>query len=264
MYLVATAWVKNEASYLKEWLDFHIFQGFEKFYIYDNFSTDNTEEVLSPYIKNDIVELRHYPDPNLPRKNFWVMSTTINEFKNVHTWLFHHSIDEYMFCPNGQKVSDFLRSREAYPGIVVPWRLFNSSGKQIREPGRVIDRFNTCVNDNAFHIKTIIQPKYTIDSVGNPHAFTYTSGDQVYSDGSIAHRNCNAGANGHSNHYDLQSILIHHYVCMSREEYDIKMNKGLLDLAHTENIRRSAAENDWNNLHNSQTYICNDLVNYKY
>ena len=35
-YLAATLWVKNEASYLEEWLEFHILQGFEKFYIYDN------------------------------------------------------------------------------------------------------------------------------------------------------------------------------------------------------------------------------------
>lgn len=42
---------KNEATYIKEWLDFHIKQGVSKFIIYDNESTDNFREVLRPYIE---------------------------------------------------------------------------------------------------------------------------------------------------------------------------------------------------------------------
>ena len=41
---------KNEATYIKEWLDFHIKQGVSHFLIYDNESTDNFREVLRPYI----------------------------------------------------------------------------------------------------------------------------------------------------------------------------------------------------------------------
>ena len=46
---------KNEASYIKEWLDFHIKQGVTNFIIYDNESTDNFREVLQPYIESGIV-----------------------------------------------------------------------------------------------------------------------------------------------------------------------------------------------------------------
>ena len=46
---------KNEATYIKEWLDFHIKQGVTNFIIYDNESTDNFREVLSPYIEKGIV-----------------------------------------------------------------------------------------------------------------------------------------------------------------------------------------------------------------
>ena len=46
---------KNEASYIKEWLDFHIKQGVSHFIIYDNESTDNFREVLQPYIEAGIV-----------------------------------------------------------------------------------------------------------------------------------------------------------------------------------------------------------------
>ena len=48
--------MKDEGPYLKEWLDFHILVGIKKFFLYDNESTDNTTEILKPYIERGIVE----------------------------------------------------------------------------------------------------------------------------------------------------------------------------------------------------------------
>lgn len=42
--------VKNEAPYMKEWIDYHRLVGVEKFYVYDNESTDSLLSVLAPYI----------------------------------------------------------------------------------------------------------------------------------------------------------------------------------------------------------------------
>jgi hypothetical protein len=43
--------VNNEASFLEEWLSYHMLINVDHFYIYDDESTDNTLEVLEPYIK---------------------------------------------------------------------------------------------------------------------------------------------------------------------------------------------------------------------
>ena len=48
---------KNEAKFLKEWIEFHRLIGAEHFYLYNNESTDNYLEVLKPYIDKNIVEL---------------------------------------------------------------------------------------------------------------------------------------------------------------------------------------------------------------
>ncbi|MDE5835564.1 MAG: glycosyltransferase family 2 protein, partial [Paramuribaculum sp.] len=48
-YLAVCAIAKNEGPYFKEWIDWHLSMGVEKFYIYDNGSDDNTAEVLKPY-----------------------------------------------------------------------------------------------------------------------------------------------------------------------------------------------------------------------
>ena len=49
--------MRNEGPYLKEWIEFHLARGFEKFYIADNDSTDDSLNVLGPYVIKGIVEL---------------------------------------------------------------------------------------------------------------------------------------------------------------------------------------------------------------
>ena len=59
--LAITAIAKNEAPYIREWIEFHRLVGVEKFFIYDNESTDNLKEVLKPYIESGIVEYTYFP-----------------------------------------------------------------------------------------------------------------------------------------------------------------------------------------------------------
>ena len=55
--LGVTAIIRNEALYLEEWLDYHIVAGVDIFYLFDDDSSDNTVDVLKPYIDEGIVEL---------------------------------------------------------------------------------------------------------------------------------------------------------------------------------------------------------------
>ena len=59
--LVVCAIFKQEAHYLKEWIEFHRIQGFSKFFLYNNNSNDNYLEVLQPYIDKGIVDLTEWP-----------------------------------------------------------------------------------------------------------------------------------------------------------------------------------------------------------
>ena len=45
-YLSVVAIMKNEKPYLKEWLEYHLMQGVEHFYLCDNDSTDGSKEYL--------------------------------------------------------------------------------------------------------------------------------------------------------------------------------------------------------------------------
>src|SRR5438132_10410475 len=53
---------KNEAPYLKEWIEFHRLVGIDHFYLYNLGSTDRYRDVLKDYVKQGIVSLIQWPD----------------------------------------------------------------------------------------------------------------------------------------------------------------------------------------------------------
>ena len=59
--LAIVAILKNEAPYLKEWLDYHLLAGVDHFYLYDNESPDNQAEVAAPYVEAGLVD--YFPMP---------------------------------------------------------------------------------------------------------------------------------------------------------------------------------------------------------
>ena len=65
-YLAVCAIAKDEGPYFKEWIDWHLSKGVEKFYIYDNGSTDGTKEILEPYIGAGTVEYTYFPGHRWP------------------------------------------------------------------------------------------------------------------------------------------------------------------------------------------------------
>ena len=60
-YLAVCAIYRDEGPYLREWVEFHRLAGVERFYLYDNGSTDEHEEVLRPYVEEGLVELNPWP-----------------------------------------------------------------------------------------------------------------------------------------------------------------------------------------------------------
>ena len=66
-YLSIATIFRNEAPYLKEWIEYHLMMGVDHFYLYNNMSEDNYLEVLNPYIEHDIVTLVDWPNQEIGR-----------------------------------------------------------------------------------------------------------------------------------------------------------------------------------------------------
>ena len=93
-YLAACLIYKNHASFLREWLEFHMLVGVERFYLYDNGSTDDHEEVLAPYIEEGIVLLHQWPGA---QRQFAAFDHCVETYRNDARWIAFIDVDEFLF-----------------------------------------------------------------------------------------------------------------------------------------------------------------------
>lgn len=241
--------VKNEASYIPEWIEFHLLQGVDHFLIYDNGSTDNLAEVLEPYTADGTVTLLQVP---LEYQNngagVWAIQHAVSWGVNGTNWLMVSGVDEYLFCPEGENLPHFLREFELHAGLAVSWKMFNSSGQEQRLPGLVIERFTDTYREGTPHVKSIIQPR-KIQAIANPHFFI------THEPWSIVNENHEEVLSAHPPYVSFRRIRINHYWTMSRAEFEAKMRKGRSDQPGQDGVRRAGADDLWNHAHhpNEQT-----------
>lgn len=137
--LSVCALFKNEAPYLKEWIEYHRLVGVDHFYLYNNESRDQFLQVLFPYIREGIVTLVHWPDrmPNVEgeQSSHWALSTQVPAYEHAlkvraekeTKWVAFLDIDEFLVPVNANKVSDFLEYYAAYPGVELQSDHFDAS-----------------------------------------------------------------------------------------------------------------------------------------
>jgi hypothetical protein len=170
-YLSICAIYQNEASYLREWLEFHRLVGVERFYLYDHESTDDNRELLAPYVADGTVVNHDWPvDPGQVE----AYDHCIAEYGESSRWIAFIDLDEFLFSPTGAPVPDVLPPFEHLPAIGVPWGVFGTSGHLTRPPGLVTESYTqrTTRPRRPGWFKTILDPARTVRALG-PHAFVY-------------------------------------------------------------------------------------------
>ena len=134
---------KNEASYLKEWIEFNHLVGIDHFYLYNNNSEDDFESVLKPYIESDLVTLIEWPHN---QKQMECYMNCIEKYSSETKWLGFIDIDEFVVPKSTNNVYDFLKLFEKNRGSVnIYWKLFGTSGLMDRDlTGLVVEDFTIC------------------------------------------------------------------------------------------------------------------------
>ena len=115
---------RNEASWLEEWIVYHQCIGVDHFYLYNNCSTDNYEEILLPYIRKGVVELFDFPKKDLAKQN--------NE------WLAIIDTDEFINPVSTDNLKDFLKTVENVHSVYAKWQIFGTSNIETIEPGQLM------------------------------------------------------------------------------------------------------------------------------
>ena len=218
-YLSVCVITKNEGPYFKEWLDWHISQGVEKFYVYDNESTDNTREVLEPYIRSGVVEYNYFPGYHVQLAAY---DKCLADHRFDTRWLAVIDMDEFIVPVKDKNIPDYLKKMEEHPIVEVNWLVYGSGGQEKKSPGKVMDRFRKHSEWGHYlnrHVKSIFDPRRVYCMIGC-HDAASIRGKAVDAEGEELRRHW------HDRQPVHESIRINHYAVKSREEFMQKRARG--------------------------------------
>lgn len=124
--LVACAIFRDEAPFIKEWIEHNSIVGIEHYYMYNNFSVDNYQEILEPYIKKGVVTLIDWP---VEQGQFAAYNHFMANFRTKTQWVTFIDLDEF-YCPfELLDLKEWLVKYRNYPSVIAYWRMFTTSGK---------------------------------------------------------------------------------------------------------------------------------------
>lgn len=138
---------KDEANYLKEWIEYHLLVGVDHFFLYNLESTDEYEKVLAPYIQQDIVTLFNWYNWNLTREENayeWTLGVQIPAYENAlkilalkkTKWMIFLEIHEFLVSPFEYTIPDLLNEYDHYSGIMLNSDCYDASRNKYLLPPR--------------------------------------------------------------------------------------------------------------------------------
>jgi hypothetical protein len=216
-YLSIGAIYRNEAPYLREWIEFHRLVGVERFFLYNNHSTDGHLEVLRPYIDAGIVVWEDFPGfpPQLE-----CYQHCVETHRHDSRWIAFIDIDEFLFSPAGQPLPEILRDFEEHPGVSVNCVVFGTSGHQTPPPGLVIENYTRRLGldrPRTRTVKVIANPERVVKIGNSAHYFIYQDGIKAVNELGQPVRGETAEA------VSLERLRINHYFTRSQEERERKL-----------------------------------------
>lgn len=218
-YLAVCAIAKNEGPYFREWIEWHLSQGVEKFYIYDNESTDETRDVLEPYIQSGVVEYTYFPGR---KRQLPAYDDCFERHRLDARWIAVIDLDEYLVPMKDQSIPQFLRRMEGAAVVEVNWLVYGSSGLKQKNDAPIMQRFRKhSLPDHKLntHVKSIADPRQVCTMTGC-HEAARISGNPVDPHGN----KITVHFGDRTPQQDI--IRINHYAIKSYEEFLAKRARG--------------------------------------
>jgi hypothetical protein len=212
-YLAVCAIYRDEASYMREWIEFHRLVGVERFFLYDNNSTDDHREVLAPYLERDEVVIHPWP---MDQGQTEAYEHCIAEYGTDARWIAFIDLDEFLFSPTGRPLPQVLSDYERWPAVGVNWAVFGTSGHLTRPAGLVIESYLDRLQTFESHgIKTVADPARVAPGGARVHRFELAESGTV-------DENQYPMALGFTKTVSRARLQLNHYRTKSLEEYRMR------------------------------------------
>jgi hypothetical protein len=208
--LYVCAIFNNEARFLNEWIEFHIQQGADKIYLYNNHSTDDYPKVLYKYIRSGIVHFRQWPykndSANWTKTQCDCYMDCVNKVKGKVEWVAFIDTDEFLFSPLHKRVCDVLDWYADADAVGVNWVMYGTSNVEYLGDGRMTQNMTLRAPleyEANKHIKTIVRPDKVKDCA-NPHYFLMKNNSKVVNEN-------NENISGPFSKHSSEILRINHY-----------------------------------------------------
>lgn len=218
-YLSVCAIAKNEGPYFKEWVEWHLAHGVDHFYIYDNESTDDTRNTLTPYINRGIVDYKYWPGR---RQQLAAYDDCLEKHRFSSRWIAFIDLDELIVPIKNSSIPEFLSQFESFAAVEINWLIYGSSGRKTKTPGTMMERFKFHSVPGHYlnrHVKSIVDPRRVFTMIGCHEAAKIS--------GYIADSHSRPVKKNFRDREPQQDIIrINHYAVKSYEEFLAKRARG--------------------------------------
>jgi len=159
-YLTIGSCLKNEESYILDFIKYHRYVGVEHFVFFDR-----AYQPLHDLIGNEPdVEIIHFPEiPGNIHMEAW--GRLISHCQGKTKWLALIDADQALVPVQTSSVQDILKKYEDFASLQINWKAFGSSGQDKRLPGPVYERFVHVANPQSKYSEItqfICQPDRTL------------------------------------------------------------------------------------------------------
>ncbi|MGB1230245.1 MAG: glycosyltransferase family 92 protein [Holosporaceae bacterium] len=178
-YLCVAAIFRDEARFLKEWIEYYLMMGVEHFYLTNHLSEDNYMEVLQPYIDKGLVTLRHETQEVTGDYSVWrsiqsrAFTCASDALAKKTEWLLLVDTDEYVVPYHKDSFAEFLRDYDDFAAVAIQWKTFGAGAVEEVKPDELsIEKLVMGKPDDAADltsgvlpnvnvgIKSVIKPRY--------------------------------------------------------------------------------------------------------
>lgn len=131
--------MKNESMNIDEWIEHYLWMGAGQIYLIDNGSTDDTMAKAQKWVERGHLRLVEYP-AKYQQTQHYRSAFELFQIDKTCEWLIVADLDEFWFCPAGDRLVDALKGFGNYDVIYSNWVVFGSGGL-IEHPASVREGF---------------------------------------------------------------------------------------------------------------------------
>lgn len=218
---VVCAIVKDEQRFVREWVEWYLNNGFDKLYIYEDYTSTSHEEQLQDYIasgkveltplKNTTIKISDYTGTNVQKTLYlWFLDQCQQGIIDAD-WVGFFDVDEFIDFEPGWNLQKLEESLKDEPGVLLSWVMYGANGHEKRPDGSVVDNYTSHLPLTWINMK----PKWSVKSLVNVHKCKCEYDVVIHVFSGLKHTD----GSGVDDNLSFEKAWLRHYFTKSFEDY---------------------------------------------